>query len=170
MRDIQNQTGRQPDSSRAIRIAHETPDTPGTPVSRREFLRTALAAGVGLATGAVGCSHLKSTGPADAPVAFVTANLVARVSGYQFELAHWGDQHKQTVAATDAAAWQAICREIRATGFRAIEIWEAHAAPEMMTRERGATWKSIMEDNGLRAIGYGGGLSRKTLEICQWQE
>ena len=136
--------------------------------SRRQFLATTVSAGAGLMAGSLGCSHLKSPAAGDARVAFVTANLVAQVSSYKFELAHWGDQHKKTMAVTDAAAWSSICREIRATGFRAIEIWEAHAAPEVMTRERGATWKAIMDDNGLRAIGYGGGLSRKTLEICQW--
>ena len=32
-----------------------------------------------------------------------------------------------------------------------------------MNRERGATWKAIMDEQGLKAIGYGGILSRKTL-------
>jgi L-ribulose-5-phosphate 3-epimerase len=139
-----------------------------TAVSRRQFLgRTALV-GAGLIAGSSGCSSLKRQQSSSSRVAFVTANLVAQVSGYRFDLAHWGEQHKQTVAATDAAAWRSICREIRATGFRAIEIWEAHAAPEAMNRERGATWNKILDDEGLKAIGYGGTLSRKTLEICQW--
>jgi sugar phosphate isomerase/epimerase len=101
-------------------------------------------------------------------VAFVTANLVGEVSGYKFDLAHWGDQHKKTVAATDAAAWRTICREIAAAGFRAVEVWEAHAAPEVMTPERGATWKAILDETGLQAIGYGGSFSPKTIQICQW--
>ncbi len=111
---------------------------------------------------------MKSHADTDARIAFVTANLVARVTGYRFELAHWGDQHKKTIAATDAAAWRSICREIAAHGFKAVEVWEAHAAPEAMDRERSAAWKAVLEDCGLQAIGYGGGLSRKTLEICQW--
>jgi sugar phosphate isomerase/epimerase len=139
-----------------------------TAVSRRQFLRGSVLAGAGLIAGSTGCSPLKHQQSSSARVAFVTANLVAQVSGYRFELAHWGEQHKQTVAATDAAAWRSICREIYATGFRAIEIWEAHAAPEAMNRERGATWKAIMDEQGLKAIGYGGTLSRKTLEICRW--
>ena len=119
-------------------------------------------------TPSLGCSGLKGGKHTAARVAFVTANLVARVSDYRFELAHWGEQHKKTITATDAGAWRAICQEIAAAGFQAIEIWEAHAAPEVMTRERGATWKAVMDDCGLKGIGYGGGLSRKTLEICQW--
>lgn len=136
--------------------------------SRRGFLAQSILATAGLMAGSLGCSHLKKQQGRSDRVAFVTANLVARVSGYRFELARWGEQHKKTIAATDAAAWQSICREISAAGFRAIEVWEAHAAPEVMTRERAATWKTIMNDNGLLAIGYGGGLSPKTLEICQW--
>lgn len=149
-----------------------TPNNPlppyGVAISRRDFLaRTALVT-AGLMAGSLGCSPLKNQQGRSARIAFVTANLVARVSDYRFELAHWGEQHKKTIAATDAAAWQSICREISAVGFQAIEVWEAHAAPEVMTRERAATWKAIMDDHGLKAIGYGGGLSRKTLEICQW--
>jgi L-ribulose-5-phosphate 3-epimerase len=118
--------------------------------------------------GSLGCSNLKSQQRRSGRVAFVTANLVGRISGYRFELANWGEQHKKTIATTDAATWQAICQEISAAGFRAIEIWEAHAAPEVMTPTRAATWKAVMDDHGLKGIGYGGSLSRKTLEICQW--
>ena len=122
----------------------------------------------GLVAGASGCSSLRGQRSSSTQISFVTANLVGRVSGYRFELTHWGDQHKLTLAATDEAAWRSICREIRATGFRAVEVWEAHAAPEAMNRGRGATWKKILDEEGLKAIGYGGTLSRKTLEICQW--
>jgi len=136
--------------------------------SRRRFLATTVSTGAALTASQLACAHLKNPSSGDARVAFVTANLVARVSGYRFELARWGEQHTKTVAATDAAAWRAICRDISDAGFRAVEIWEAHAAPEVMDRERGAAWKAILDDYGLAAIGYGGGLSRKTLEICQW--
>src|ERR1035441_706211 len=125
-------------------------------LTRRQFLGRTILAGAGLLTGSAGCSQLKHQQSASNRISFVTANLVGQVSGYRFELAHWGDQHKKTVAATDAAAWRSICKQIYATGFRAIEIWEAHAAPEAMSRERGATWKAIMDDQGLKAIGYGG--------------
>ena len=136
--------------------------------SRRRFLTTTVSSGAALTAGTLGCSHLKSHAAREARIAFVTANLVAQVSGYRFELAQWGEQHKKTVAATDEAAWRSICAEISAHGFKAVEIWEAHAAPEVMDRKRGAAWKAILDDCGLKAIGYGGGLSRKTLEICQW--
>ncbi len=134
-------------------------------VSRRGFLATSAVTGAALT---LASSQTESQAAGESRVSFVTANLVARVSGYRFELAQWGEQHKKTVAATDEAAWRSICSEIAAHGFKAIEIWEAHAAPEVMDRKRATAWKSIMDDCGLKAIGYGGGLSRKTLEICQW--
>jgi sugar phosphate isomerase/epimerase len=140
----------------------------GRDFSRRRFLTTTVSSGAALTAGTLGCSHLKSHAASDVRIAFVTANLVAQISGYRFELAQWGEQHKKTIAATDETAWRSICGEISAHGFKVVEIWEAHAAPEVMDRKRGATWKSVLDDYGLKAIGYGGGLSRKTLEICQW--
>jgi sugar phosphate isomerase/epimerase len=101
-------------------------------------------------------------------IAFNTANLVARVSGYRFELAKWGDQHRRTVEATDEAAWSAICEEIAAAGYKAIEIWQAHAAPETMTKQRAAAWRKILDRCKLEPIGYAGGLRRETTQICRW--
>ncbi len=142
----------------------------GKEVSRRRFLAATVVSGAALTVGTAGCAHLKDHARGGAKISFVTANLVGQVTGYRFELAHWGDQHKKTVAVTDAAAWRAICGEIAAHGYKAVELWEAHAAPEVMDKKRCATWKSIMDDHGLKAVGYGGGLSRKTAEICQWLE
>lgn len=78
------------------------------------------------------------------------------------------DQQARTIQATDETAWKAICREIAAAGYTAVEVWEAHAAPETLTRERAAAWLKILEDYGLQAIGYAGGLRRETLQVCQW--
>jgi sugar phosphate isomerase/epimerase len=101
-------------------------------------------------------------------VAFNTANLVARVSNYRFELKNWGEQHRKTVAATDERAWEAICGDIAAAGFRAVEVWEAHASPETLDRARAATWKRILDDHGLRPIAYAGQLRKETVQICEW--
>lgn len=136
--------------------------------SRRRFLGAAVTSGAVLASGAILSASRKAYAAGDTKISFVTANLVARVSGYRFKLAEWGEQHKKTVAATDEAAWRGICSEIAEHGYTAIEVWEAHAAPEAMDRQRGAAWKAVMDEYGLKAIGYGGTLSRKTLQICQW--
>jgi sugar phosphate isomerase/epimerase len=101
-------------------------------------------------------------------IAFNTANLVARVSGYQFELKNWGDQHQRTIAETNEQAWRDICREIAATGFKAVEIWEAHAAPEALDENKARLWKEILDENGLQVIAYAGSLRPETVQVCKW--
>jgi L-ribulose-5-phosphate 3-epimerase len=137
-------------------------------LNRRQFLYATALGGAGLWLAQAGCKSTHSAGAARKRIAFNTANLVARCTNYRFELKNWGDQHQKTVATTDEAAWAGICREISAAGYRAVEIWEAHAAPESLNRDKAARWKAILEDHGLRPIGYGGGLRRETLQICQW--
>lgn len=133
--------------------------------TRRAFL---AATGTGVAALAAPRRLL-----ADAPmpakhVAFNTANLVARVSGYRYQLSHWMDQHVKTIAATDEAAWRAICREIAAAGFKTVEVWEAHAAPETLDEPKTRLWKRILDDHGLVPVAYAGGLRRETLAIARW--
>jgi len=100
-------------------------------------------------------------------IAFNTANLVARFTGYRFELKNWGMQHQKTVAATDETAWRAICQEIAAAGYTAVEIWAAHIDPAKMTADRMATWKRVLADNGLTAVGCAGGFTVETLRVCE---
>jgi sugar phosphate isomerase/epimerase len=133
---------------------------------RRSFLATA------------GCAALASfaarrAAAAPAPksrvVAFNTANLVARVSGYRYELRNWMDQHNKTIAATDEAAWRAICRDVAAAGWKAVEVWEAHAAPEALDTGKRRAWKRILDDHALAPIAYAGGLRPETLRLCaEW--
>ena len=135
-------------------------------VSRRAFLGVSVASGAAVtAVGTLGAGVPARAAGADR-IAFVTANLVAQVTDWRFELAQWGEQHKKTVAATDEAAWRAVCAKVASHGFKAVEVWEAHAAPEVMDKKRCAAWKAALDDNGLQAVGYGGMFSRKTVEIC----
>jgi sugar phosphate isomerase/epimerase len=140
-------------------------------LSRRGFIRRS---GLGALTALAAPAALRAAAPAgpgsdkgETKVAFNTANLVARVSGYHFKLSNWMDQHKKTIAATDEAAWRAICKEIAAAGFTAVEVWEAHAAPESLTEEKARQWRRILDEAGLRPSAYAGGLRRETLEICR---
>jgi sugar phosphate isomerase/epimerase len=138
-------------------------------LDRRDFIRSAAAGALGLMVVGPGCASSKSSKASETSrIAFNTANLVARVTAYRYELSRWGEQHQKTVAATDEKAWRDICQEIAAAGFRAVEIWEAHAAPETMTEARAKAWKKILDDTGLQPIGYAGGLRRETLQICAW--
>jgi sugar phosphate isomerase/epimerase len=134
-------------------------------LSRRAFL---AATGAG-AVAAVSPRVLLAGSPTAAKdPAFLTANLVARVTGYRYQLSQWMEQHKKTIAATDEAAWRAICKEIAAAGFKAVEVWEAHAAPEALDETKARTWKRILEDHALTPVAYAGGLRPETLRICQW--
>lgn len=138
-------------------------------INRRDFVGICALGGLAAATGGPGCSPppAQVTRPM---VAFNTANLVARVTGYRFELKNWMDQHARTVAATDAEEWRAICDEIAATGFTAVEIWEAHASPESLDQATTMEWKRILQAAGLKPIAYAGRLSPDTARICQWLE
>lgn len=136
-------------------------------LKRRQFLHATALSAAGVCLAQTGCVSSRSSA-AGKRVAFNTANLVARFTHYRFELKHWGEQHQKTVAQTDAAAWAAICHDIAAAGFRAVEIWEAHAAPESLNEMKARRWKRILDDHGLRPIAYAGGLRRETLQICQW--
>ncbi len=133
-------------------------------LDRRAFLGAFSAGAAGLLAGCR-TSLKRNVRP---PVAFNTANLVARYTGYRFELKNWGAQHELTVAKTDQAAWVAICQEIARTGFHAVEIWEAHASPEALSQAQAVTWRRILDDHGLLPVAYAGGLRPETLEICNW--
>ena len=134
-------------------------------LTRRGFL---AATGAGAAALAAPRGLLAGAPTPAKHVAFNTANLVARVTGYRFELSHWMDQHNKTIAATDEAAWRAICKEIAAAGFKTVEVWEAHAAPESLDETKARLWKRILDDHGLTPVAYAGGLRPETLRLCQW--
>src|SRR5437867_1198142 len=100
-------------------------------------------------------------------IAFNTANLVARFSGYRFKLAEWGTQAQLTVQKTDAREWEKICREIAAAGYRAVEVWVAHVDPsigEAAAKER----RRIADDCGLQLIGLAAGPTADNFKLCQW--
>ncbi len=139
-------------------------------VSRRDFIRTARGALAAAAIHSGALAPLTARAAAASRVAFNTANLVARVTNYRFALKNWMDQHKKTVAETDAAAWRAICREIAADGYKAVEVWEAHASPDVLDQPKAMQWKAILKETGLHPVAYAGTLRRETLEICRWLE
>ncbi|MFW6058932.1 MAG: sugar phosphate isomerase/epimerase family protein [Phycisphaeraceae bacterium] len=97
-------------------------------------------------------------------IAFNTANLVARVTDYRFELTNWLDQHAKTAAATDDDAWRQICREIAEADYRAVEVWVAHVDPATHDPAQIVRFRQIMDEHGLVPIGIAGGLAT---ESCQ---
>ena len=101
-------------------------------------------------------------------VAFNSANLVGRVTGYRFAMASWGQQHEKTVAATTEKEWQAICAEIAAAGYTAVEVWLAHCDPRATDERRARTLRGILDDHGLVPIGLAGALTEGSARVCQW--
>jgi sugar phosphate isomerase/epimerase len=104
---------------------------------------------------------------ANSKIAFNTANLVARVSDWRFELDHWMDQHRKTVEKTDEREWAAICKEISDAGYRAVEIWVAHVDPAKMNDARAKAFRRILDDNGLEPIGLAATLNDETARVCR---
>lgn len=100
-------------------------------------------------------------------IAFNTANLVARVSGYRFSLSNWMDQHHKTLAQTDEKEFTLICREIAACGYSAVELWVAHVHPEQMTEQRAVRYKAILSEYGLTPVALAGGLDEGTAHVCK---
>jgi sugar phosphate isomerase/epimerase len=100
-------------------------------------------------------------------IAFNTANLVARVSGYRFKLDKWGEQDRLTRERTDEREFAAICRDVEAAGYRAVEVWAAHVDPTRMTDARAIVYRRILADHGLAPIGLAGSLNDATARVCQ---
>jgi sugar phosphate isomerase/epimerase len=101
-------------------------------------------------------------------IAFNTANLVARATGYRFRMKNWGEQHEKTVAATNEKEWGAICAEISAAGYDAVEVWLAHCDPRVTTESRARAFRRILDDHGLSPIGLAGALTDESARVCQW--
>jgi sugar phosphate isomerase/epimerase len=100
-------------------------------------------------------------------IAFNTANLVAQFTGWRFQLSNWGQQDQLTREKTDERVWQQICRDIAAAGYRGVEIWVAHVDPARFTDQRAATYRKILDDNGLEPIGLAAALTEDTARVCQ---
>jgi L-ribulose-5-phosphate 3-epimerase len=100
-------------------------------------------------------------------IAFNTANLVARVTGYRFELKKWGEQARKTAEQTDNREFEKICREIRAAGYDAAELWIAHCDPSAVNAQQVRERRKIADDNGLRMVALGGGYTEANLRVAE---
>ncbi len=101
-------------------------------------------------------------------IAFNTANLVGRVTGYRFRLDEWGKQADATASSMNDSEWAAICSDIASAGFHAAEVWVAHCDPRFTTEAAARKRRSIMDDHGLAPSGLAGALTPANARICQW--
>jgi sugar phosphate isomerase/epimerase len=101
-------------------------------------------------------------------IAFNTANLVARVTGYRYEGSRWSEQHEKTAAAATEKEWAAICSEIAGAGYEAVEVWLAHCDPRFTDEHRARSLRRILDEHGLQPIGLAGALTEESARVCQW--
>src|SRR5205823_9666460 len=69
---------------------------------------------------------------------------------------------------TDAAEFAKICAEIADTGFTDVELWQALADPSVMNEASAKERRAIMDDHGLRPIGYGGYIGTGAEKVSRW--
>jgi hypothetical protein len=100
-------------------------------------------------------------------IAFNTANLVARVTGYRCAGEEWGAQHDKTAAETNEGEWVTMCREIADAGYGAVEVWIAHCDPRFTDEKRAHRWRKILDDHGLVPIGLARALTDDNARFCQ---
>lgn len=114
-------------------------------------------------------THEQRNVPMPTPtIVFNTANLVARVAGYRFKLSTWGQQHEATAKATDDRAWDEICGQIAAAGYRAVEVWAAHVDPRYTDEAKARRFVDIMKKHNLKGTSFAGWLTPETAKVCQW--
>jgi sugar phosphate isomerase/epimerase len=101
-------------------------------------------------------------------IAFNTANLVARATGYRYDGSRWGEQHEKTVAATTEQEWAVICGEIAQAGYTAVEVWLAHCDPRVTDERRAHALRRILDEHGLQPIGLAGALTEGSARVCEW--
>jgi sugar phosphate isomerase/epimerase len=100
-------------------------------------------------------------------IAFMTANFVARETGYTME--DWGHGDRTTQAAfapieTYADKIDAILGEIRALGFDTVDVWGAHLHPSWATDEHVSALRDSLARHELSVSTYGTWLDLANVE------
>jgi sugar phosphate isomerase/epimerase len=90
---------------------------------------------------------------------FCSANYVARAANYALHPFDWGAAERLTVERMSPAAFDDICRDVAAAGFRTIEVWRAHAWHATLDEAAAGQLRAAMQRHGLTPVSYAGGLS-----------
>jgi L-ribulose-5-phosphate 3-epimerase len=90
-------------------------------------------------------------------IAFMTANYVARETGYAMH--GWGHGDRTTNEAfapleTYAERFDALLRDVKALGFDTVDIWGAHLSPDWASDEHVEAALEALDRNGLRVSTY----------------
>jgi L-ribulose-5-phosphate 3-epimerase len=100
-------------------------------------------------------------------IAFMTANLVARETGWAMR--DWGHGDAATNAFfapldTYGERIDALLGDVRALGFEAVDLWGAHLHPDWATDEHVAAARESLDRHGLRVATYAHWVGPATLE------
>ena len=93
------------------------------------------------------------------PISFMSANFVARESGWS--IADWGEGDRAVQAAfspigTFPQRFGDLLDEAVALGFDTIDLWEGHLSPRWATEEHVAAAVTALRDRGLRVASLAG--------------
>jgi L-ribulose-5-phosphate 3-epimerase len=89
---------------------------------------------------------------------FCSANYVARAANYALHPFNWGQAERLTVERMSPEAFDEICRDVAAAGFRTIEVWRGHAWPAALDDALARQLRQSLERHGLTAVSYAGGV------------
>ena len=97
------------------------------------------------------------------PIAFTTANFVARETGWAMH--GWGHGDRETNEAfapleTYAERIDALLADVRGLGFAAIDLWGAHLGPAWATDEHVALARDALRRHGLTVTTYAAWVGR----------
>jgi sugar phosphate isomerase/epimerase len=95
---------------------------------------------------------------------FCSANYVARAANYALRPFNWGEAERLTVERTTPEAFDAMCRDVAAAGFQAIEIWKGHAWPALIDEQHAAVLRDSLRRHGLMPVSYAGGVNGPAAE------
>ena len=100
------------------------------------------------------------------PIVFMTANEVARESGWAIDA--WAEGDRATIDAftpleTYAERFDALLGRARGLGFDAIDLWGAHLGPDWATDEHVAIARESLSRHGLRVATYAAWIAPDTV-------
>ena len=100
-------------------------------------------------------------------VAFMSANYVARQTGYAMH--GWGHGDRTTnehFAPLDTyeERFGEVLGDVRALGFDAVEVWGAHLSPSWATDEHAAIARELLDRHALRVTSYAAWIGPESIE------
>ena len=105
---------------------------------------------------------------------FITANYVARESGYAMRPFNWGDADRATVDAFHGPSFSRKFDELASVvaglGFKAIDIWVAHLNPTRASPGMVDEAVAILKKHSLKVVAYTAGLGRPNMTVAEGEQ